>query len=335
MRKIDPILTGKNTDISYSEKEKAIVLAGGCFWGTDEYMRRMPGVTSHYACYVNGDGVDVDYRTVCSGDTDHAEAVFVTYDPRVIDLAHLLHYFFKTFDPLQVNRQGNDIGRQYRSGIYYLDESDLPVIEEAVNRVESALGKPIATERKPLRNITKAEDNHQDYLLVNPLGYCHVSFDTLPKPGDILVTDDKNTWHKPSPEALQESLDPLSYHVTQEEGTERPYSSPLDQHFEEGIYVDIVSGEPLFSSRDKYDAGCGWPSFTKPIPKLEERTDRKLRYARTEVRSPQADSHLGHVFPDGPEDRGGLRYCINGAALRFIPKDKMEEEGYGAYVNLV
>lgn len=350
---------GHNTDIQLAPGERGIVLAGGCFWGTEAYLKKLPGVRRTFTAYVNGQGLDPDYRLVCTGATDHVEAVFVAYDPRRIDLVHLLHYFFLTFDPTQKNRQGNDIGRQYRSGIYYLDASDLPQIETAVAKVQSGYRKPVMTEVLPLANITKAEEYHQDYLLKNPGGYCHVSFGSLPPADAVLVSagdpgiegegtgagadegaahdDGGAIWQKPSDKELKAMLPPLSYEVTQHEHTERPYSSVLDQEWGDGIYVDIVSGEPLFSSRDKYDAGCGWPSFSKPLTsrRLREKVDYLTGYARTEVRSEVADSHLGHVFTDGPSELGGLRYCINGAALRFIPRERMAEEGYGDYLDEV
>lgn len=135
---------------------------------------------------------------------------------------------------------------------------------------------------------------------------------------------------------LRKKLTDIQYQVTQESATERPFSSEYDDFYEDGIYVDIVSGEALFSSRDKYDAGCGWPSFTKPIDgtELREKDDYRLMRKRIEVRSKGADSHLGHVFPDGPKEATGLRYCINGASLKFIPKEKLEEEGYGKYLKI-
>lgn len=367
---------GHNTDIQLAPGERGIVLAGGCFWGTEAYLKKLPGVRRTFTAYVNGQGLDPDYRLVCTGATDHVEAVFVAYDPRRIDLAHLLHYFFLTFDPTQKNRQGNDVGRQYRSGIYYLDASDLPQIEAAVAKVQSGYRKPVMTEVLSLANITKAEEYHQDYLLKNPGGYCHVSFGSLPPADAVLVNapapgaggpgiegegtgagadegaghggegegegdpahdDGGAIWQKPSDKELKAMLPPLSYEVTQHEHTERPYSSVLDQEWGDGIYVDIVSGEPLFSSRDKYDAGCGWPSFSKPLTsrRLREKVDYHTGYARTEVRSEVADSHLGHVFTDGPSELGGLRYCINGAALRFIPRERMAEEGYEDYLDEV
>ncbi len=326
------ILLGRNTSIHISPANRAIVLAGGCFWGLDEYMRRMPGVIFHYAAYANGTGVDSSYEDVCSCKTDHVEAVFVEYNPQIIDLDHLLYYFFQTFDPTQVNRQGNDIGRQYRSGIYYLDEADLAAIDRAMAKARTAVKHDLATEVLPLKNITKAEDYHQNYLVKNPTGYCHVSFHSLPEPGTVLVGTEETL---DKDRDLIDRIGALAYEVTQNGATEKPFSSEYDQFNQDGLYVDIVSGEPLFSSRDKYDAGCGWPSFTRSLADLVEEKDYLIGYERTEVKSPEASSHLGHVFNDGPKDRGGLRYCINGAALRFVPREKMEEEGYGDYLPFV
>lgn len=327
--------TGKSTDISIQDNHKSIVLAGGCFWGTDEYMQRLPGVVRTFSAYANGKTLDPSYEEVCTGKTGHAEAVFVEYDPGTIDLEHLLEQFFLTINPLQKNRQGNDRGSQYRSGIYYIDEKDLPIIENEMLKVEKQYGKPIATEVMPLNNISIAEEYHQDYLKKNPFGYCHVSFDTLPKEGEILTSErDDNPlfdYEVKEKEELKKELTEQQWNVTQENGTERAYTGEYDKFDEEGIYVDVTTGQPLFSSEDKYDAGCGWPSFTKPIDEtvIEDKEDNTLGMRRIEVRSKLGDAHLGHVFPDGPRDKGGLRYCINSASLKFIPKDRMEEEGYG------
>lgn len=327
--------TGTDTDISIQDNHKSIVLAGGCFWGTDEYMQRLLGVVRTFSSYANGSFLDPSYEEVCSGRTGHAEAVFVEYDPNIIDLEHLLEQFFLTINPLQKNRQGNDRGSQYRSGIYYIDKKDLPIIEKEVQKVEAQYGKKIATEVKALENISIAEKYHQDYLQKNPFGYCHVRFDTLPKEGDILTNKKKNSelfhYEIKDKETLKKELTPEQWKVTQENGTERPFTGEYDKFEDEGIYVDITTGQPLFSSKDKYDAGCGWPSFTKPIDEslIDDKEDKSHGMRRTEVRSALGDAHLGHVFPDGPKDKGGLRYCINSASLRFIPKEKMEEEGYG------
>lgn len=328
------IKTGKNTNLSIKKGHKSIVLGGGCFWGTDEYMQRLPGVVRTFSAYANGKSLDPEYKEVCTGNTGHVEAVFVEYDPKIIDLEHLLEQFFKTIDPLQKNRQGNDRGTQYRSGIYYLDEKDLPMIHKVIKEVQGQYKKQIETEILPLENISIAEEYHQDYLQKNPQGYCHVSFDTLPEEREILSHYKENEifhYKKKDKGRLMKELLPEQWRVTQENGTERPYTGEYDQHDQEGIYVDITTGQPLFSSEDKFDAGCGWPSFTKPILEdlIAEKEDHSLGRIRTEVRSALGDAHLGHVFPDGPIDKGGLRYCINSASLKFIPKEDMEEEGYG------
>ena len=224
------------TDIGIAPGERRIVLAGGCFWGTQAYVDRLPGVTRSFACYVNGTGLDPDYRTVCTDRTGHAEAVFVAYDPTTIDLDNLLYYYFQTIDPLQRDGQANDIGTQYRSGIYYFDEADVPVIERAMARVEAQLGQPLATEMGPLENISIAEDYHQDYLEQNPTGYCHVSFDSLPRPDAVLVggfddgTDstvaaeggDLFAYERPDEATARARLSPIEWQVTQEDATERP-----------------------------------------------------------------------------------------------------------------
>ncbi len=189
MSKVENIKIGNNVDLSTTEGIKNIVLAGGCFWGTQEFLNRLPGVESTFTAYVNGNKIDPTYREVCYDDTDHAEAVYVTYDPTVIDLEHLIFYFFKSFDPTQLDRQGNDIGRQYRNGIYFLDTEDLEEIERAVEREAAYHDGPLVTEILPLDNISIAEENHQNYLVKNPLGYCHVNFNNLPARDVALVGD--------------------------------------------------------------------------------------------------------------------------------------------------
>lgn len=315
---------------------RSIVLAGGCFWGTQAYLNQLPGVVRSVVVYANGQPTKPSYQQVCSGRTGHAEAVFVEYNPERIDLAHLLFYFFKTIDPTQKNRQGNDVGTQYRSGVYYLDKADRPVIMGGLSALQKKYSSPLALEVKALENIFAAEDYHQNYLDKIPGAYCHVSFSSLPAKDAKLVggMPGSELWrleYRKLSEKELRSLPEISYNVTQRADTEYPFSSPYDKNFDEGIYVDITTGQPLFSSRDKFDAGCGWPSFSKPIDStlLREHDDQSLGMKRTEVRSQLGDAHLGHVFNDGPEKTGGLRYCINGAALRFIPKEELEEKGYG------
>ncbi|HZK02109.1 MAG TPA: peptide-methionine (S)-S-oxide reductase MsrA [Anaerovoracaceae bacterium] len=291
---------------------KKIYLAGGCFWGTEKYFKSIPGVKNTEVGYANGSTETPSYEDVCYNDTGHAEVVMVQYYPEKVSLNHILHMFFDVIDPTSLNRQGNDVGTQYRTGIYYLDDDDRPVIELAVSNLQKKYEKPIVIEIMPLENYHPAEEYHQDYLAKNPNGYCHIGEDSFKKA----------------------TLTPIQYKVTRENGTEPPFDNEFFDHFEDGIYVDIITGEPLFSSKDKYDASCGWPSFTKPVDPsvVKNNVDRSFGMTREEIRSRAGDNHLGHVFPDGPMDMGGLRYCINSAALRFIPRNEMEAEGYGEYL---
>lgn len=301
-----------------------IYLAGGCFWGLEEYFSRISGVLQTSVGYANGQVETTNYQLI--KETDHAETVQVIYDEKVVSLREILLYYFRVIDPLSVNQQGNDRGRQYRTGIYYLDEEDLPTIYALVQEQERMLGRKIAVEVEKLRHYILAEDYHQDYLKKNPEGYCHIDVRDAEKP---LI--DAANYEKPSQAVLRENLSEESYRVTQEAATEAPFSNAYDQTFEEGIYVDITTGEPLFFAKDKFASGCGWPSFSRPISKELIHYYRDLSHGmeRIEVRSRSGNAHLGHVFTDGPQELGGLRYCINSASLRFIAKDEMEEAGYG------
>ena len=301
-----------------------IYLAGGCFWGLEEYFSRISGVLQTSVGYANGQVETTNYQLI--KETDHAETVQVIYDEKVVSLREILLYHFRVIDPLSVNQQGNDRGRQYRTGIYYLDEEDLPTIYALVQEQERMLGRKIAVEVEKLRHYILAEDYHQDYLKKNPGGYCHIDVRDAEKP---LI--DAANYEKPSQAVLRESLSEESYRVTQEAATEAPFTNAYDQTFEEGIYVDITTGEPLFFAKDKFASGCGWPSFSRPISKelIHYYQDLSHGMERIEVRSRSGNAHLGHVFTDGPQELGGLRYCINSASLRFIAKDEMEEAGYG------
>ena len=307
-----------------SSNKKVIYLAGGCFWGVEGYFKKLHGVYETEVGYANGKTDNTDYANVAA--TDHAETVRVCYDKSVISLEEILLHYFRIIDPLSVNRQGNDIGRQYRTGVYYTDDSDSKIIDK-IFHYEEELHGPIAVKKSTLKNFIKAEDYHQDYLDKNPGGYCHIDISLSSKP---LFNEE---YPLPSEDKLREILDRTSYNVMRKASTEAPGTSPLNNEFRPGIYVDKITGEPLFCSADKFDAGCGWPSFSKPITtdKLTEHVDTSHMMVRTEVVSKNSNSHLGHVFDDGPIDKGGLRYCINGAALRFIPFEKMDQEGYGNY----
>ena len=313
-----------NVDVSYENSLLSeIYLAGGCFWGVEAYFSRIYGVAKTSVGYANGETEKPGYYDIAN--TGHAETICVFYDSKLVLLGTLLDYFFKITQPTSKNRQGNDIGTQYRTGIYYKNIQDLAVIQAVVAEEQKKYKVPIVTEVLPLLNFYEAEDYHQNYLFKNPNGYCHIDFSSL--------RQDK----KPSAHELKRRLTDIQFKVTQENSTEKPFSSEYNDNYEKGIYVSVVSGEPLFVSMDKFNSGCGWPSFSRPIDDsfLEEITDNSHGMRRTEVRSRVSDSHLGHVLEDGPEGSGGLRYCINGASLRFIPLDEMEIEGYQEYIPFI
>ncbi|MGP5373857.1 bifunctional peptide-methionine (S)-S-oxide reductase MsrA/peptide-methionine (R)-S-oxide reductase MsrB [Psychrobacter alimentarius] len=339
--------------VYYNDKGKAIntrsiYLAGGCFWGIEAYMERVDGVVDAVSGYANGNTANPSYEQVIRG-SGHAETVKVTYDADKIDLDTVLKYYFRVVDPTSVNKQGNDRGVQYRSGVYYTDKEDKAVIDAALKRVQSQYKRKVVVENEALDNFYLAEAYHQDYLAKNPNGYCHVDLSLADeKPAGTPSTKlapantvaealDPKRYAGFDKGALKNTLTKAQYDITQDAGTERAFSHEYDELFAPGIYVDVVSGEPLFLSTDKYQSGCGWPSFTKPIDMqvITQHEDKAFNMVRTEVRSRVADSHLGHVFPDGPKDRGGLRYCINGGALQFIPVNVMPQSGYAPLVKLV
>lgn len=312
---------------------KEIFFAGGCFWGTAHLFSLVGGVESAVAGYANSIVENPTYKMVCTGDTKAAETVKVTYDDSIIGLTDLISLYFRSIDPLSFNRQGNDVGTQYRTGIYYIDPADSTVVEAMIAMLQRRYSEPIAVEWGMIRNFYHAEEYHQDYLVKNPDGYCHVN--------PALFREARKMGREPisasSKEELRKRLTPLQWEVTQHGATERPYTNEYDEEFRKGIYVDICDGTPLFLSCNKYNSGCGWPAFTRPIDEelLNELPDHSFGRIRTEVKSSSSGAHLGHVFNDGPEEEGGLRYCINSAALRFIPIEKMEEEGYGKYIPLI
>jgi peptide methionine sulfoxide reductase msrA/msrB len=325
-----------NQGLSFEGKNlKEIWLAGGCFWGVQSYFARIYGVAGTTAGYANGNTAHPTYEDVCRRNTGHAETVRVRYDPERVSLATLLDHFFRIIDPTALNRQGNDRGIQYRSGIYYQDERDLPVIRSVLAEIRKQYQKPVVTEVLPLTNFYPAEEYHQDYLDKHPGGYCHIDFSCLQKQQPFPV--DPARYLKPDPESIQKTLTDIQYSVTQLGDTEPPYHNPYWDHHEPGLYVDVTTGEPLFSSRDKFASGCGWPSFTKPLDSkaITYKEDLSHGMRRTETRSRVGDAHLGHVFEDGPPEQGGRRFCINSAALRFIPLAEMEKAGYGEFIPLV
>lgn len=317
------------------KQNREIYLAGGCFWGLEQYLAGIRGVVRTEVGYANGRTENPTYEQVCYDDTGHAETVRVVYDPEQLPLPFLLELFYEAIDPVAVNRQGNDRGVQYRTGIFYTDEADAPVIAASLRALQKRYAKPLAVTQAPLANYAPAEDDHQKYLEKNPSGYCHIGPALIKRAAQAVV--DPTLYERQNDRKLRETLSERQYAVTRQSATEPAFTGEYWDHNEPGIYVDITTGEPLFSSRDKFDAGCGWPSFAKPIDPMAAREfeDRSYGMRRTEVRSRVGDAHLGHVFDDGPAERGGLRYCINSAALRFIPKSKMEALGYGNLLDRV
>ena len=312
-----------------------IYLAGGCFWGMEKYIASVRGVKATEVGYANGKTANPTYQEVCYNDTGHAETVKVVYDASIVPLDFLLDLYYSAIDPTSVNRQGGDTGTQYRTGIYYTDQADFETIKQSILKLQKRFEKPVAVEVKPLENFYPAEEYHQKYLDKNPGGYCHIKPENFAKAASAVVNPAK--YNAPDPETLQKNLNDIQFAVTQQSATEPPFRNEFFDHYRPGIYVDITTGEPLFSSSDKFESSCGWPSFSKPIDPnvVREKDDLTFGMVRTEVRSRVGNAHLGHVFEDGPQEKGGLRYCINSASLRFVPKEDMEKEGYRYLLDLV
>lgn len=321
-----------------SNKVDTIYFAGGCFWGTEHFFKQIDGVTDTEVGYANSVIPHPTYREVCTGQTQAVEGVRVVYDTAKIDLPYLIRLYLMTIDPTSVNRQGNDAGTQYRTGIYYTTADQQRAAIAELDKEAARHSRPLAVEIKQLVNFYSAEEFHQDYLDKNPGGYCHIDpklFEVARNAGrPIAAGVDAGKYSRPSDSELRSHLNGIQYAVTQQNATEAPFSNEYFDEKRPGIYVDITTGEPLFLSTDKFDSGCGWPSFSRPVcpDVIKVKNDSSHGMERTEVRSRVGDAHLGHVFVDGPVDRGGLRYCINSASLRFIPLDSMAKEGYEKYI---
>lgn len=318
-----------------NESENVIYLAGGCFWGIEHLMASIPGVIDAQSGYANGrNPEDANYETICATDTGFRETVRVEYDPEQVSLDALLMAYFYVIDPTVQNRQGNDIGTQYQTGVYYANDAAKETVER-IAAIERSRSSEFFVEIGPLLNYYPAEDYHQNYLANNPFGYCHIPMEEIRLFSSLRI--DPGDYQKPAEEAIRDKLTSEQYYVTQESGTEYAFMNEFWNQFEKGIYVDIVTGEPLFSSSDKFESSCGWPAFSKPIeePSIVEILDTSHGMIRTEVRSRAGNSHLGHMFENDPESPNGIRYCINSASLRFIPYAHMEAEGYGYLMDVV
>lgn len=346
-----------NNEVSTATAETA-TFAGGCFWCVESTFSKLKGVISVTSGYIGGSEKDANYERVSMGTTGHYEAIEISYNPKIISYAELLEAYFREVDASDKDGQFADRGPQYKPAIFFHDANQKLMAQKAIAQVNESkvFEKSVELEIKEASKFYPAEEYHQDYYKKNPVHYSAYRIgsgrqgfvDQMKKKfvKPLLDLDEEvetldvsalnGDYKKPPKQELLKKLDDIQYHVTQDCGTEPAFKNKYWDNKEAGIYVDIVTGEPLFSSLAKFESGTGWPSFTEPLEKenITEHVDNKFGMKRVEVKSKHGDSHLGHVFEDGPREKGGLRYCINSASLRFIPVADLEKEGYKQYLKL-